>query len=57
MVAVEADNKAPTFEHMFTEAGEYPYFCLLHPNIGKEKRREIFYLVILSSIAALVLLL
>jgi plastocyanin len=21
-----------TFEHTFTEAGEYPYFCLLHPN-------------------------
>src|SRR5918999_765868 len=23
---------AATFEHTFTEAGEYPYFCLLHPN-------------------------
>src|SRR5919106_558143 len=22
-----------TFEHAFTEAGEYPYFCLLHPNM------------------------
>jgi plastocyanin len=22
-----------TFEHTFTEAGEYPYFCLLHPNM------------------------
>jgi plastocyanin len=22
-----------TFEHIFTEAGEYPYFCLLHPNM------------------------
>src|ERR671910_2689976 len=22
---------AATFEHTFTEAGEYPYFCLLHP--------------------------
>ena len=21
-----------TFEHTFTEAGEYPYFCMLHPN-------------------------
>ncbi|HKH86078.1 MAG TPA: plastocyanin/azurin family copper-binding protein [Nitrososphaera sp.] len=21
------------FEHTFTEAGEYPYFCLLHPNM------------------------
>ncbi|MDQ3969272.1 MAG: hypothetical protein M3275_12865 [Thermoproteota archaeon] len=21
-----------TFEHIFTEAGEYPYFCQLHPN-------------------------
>ncbi len=21
-----------TFDHTFTEAGEYPYFCLLHPN-------------------------
>jgi plastocyanin len=21
-----------TFEHTFTEAGDYPYFCLLHPN-------------------------
>ncbi len=25
-----------TFEYTFTEAGEYPYFCILHPNmIGK----------------------
>ena len=24
---------AGTFEHTFTEAGEYPYFCLLHPNM------------------------
>jgi plastocyanin len=32
MVA-EAANKAPTLEHTFTEAGEYPYFCLLHPNM------------------------
>jgi Copper binding proteins, plastocyanin/azurin family len=24
---------ARTFEHTFTEAGEYPYFCLLHPNM------------------------
>jgi plastocyanin len=23
-----------TFEHTFTEAGEYPYFCILHPNQG-----------------------
>jgi len=22
-----------TFEHTFTEAGEYPYYCALHPNI------------------------
>jgi plastocyanin len=22
-----------TFEHTFTEPGEYPYFCLLHPNM------------------------
>ena len=22
-----------TFQHTFTEAGEYPYFCLLHPNM------------------------
>ena len=21
-----------TFEYTFTEAGDYPYFCLLHPN-------------------------
>jgi plastocyanin len=25
---------AATFEHTFTEAGEYPYFCLLHPNMA-----------------------
>src|SRR5918999_5992251 len=24
---------AATFDHTFTEAGEYPYFCLLHPNM------------------------
>jgi plastocyanin len=24
---------AATFEHTFTEADEYPYFCLLHPNM------------------------
>jgi plastocyanin len=24
---------AATFEHTFTEASEYPYFCLLHPNM------------------------
>jgi plastocyanin len=24
---------AATFEHTFTAAGEYPYFCLLHPNM------------------------
>jgi plastocyanin len=23
---------AGTFSHTFTEAGEYPYFCMLHPN-------------------------
>jgi plastocyanin len=22
-----------TFEHTFTEVGEYPYFCQLHPNM------------------------
>jgi DNA-binding beta-propeller fold protein YncE/plastocyanin len=22
-----------TFEHTFTKAGEYPYFCMLHPNM------------------------
>jgi plastocyanin len=22
-----------TFDHKFTEAGEYPYFCQLHPNM------------------------
>jgi plastocyanin len=22
-----------TFEHTFTEAGEFPYFCTLHPNM------------------------
>jgi plastocyanin len=24
---------AATFEHTFTAAGEYPYFCILHPNM------------------------
>jgi plastocyanin len=24
---------AGTFEHIFTEPGEYPYFCILHPNM------------------------
>src|SRR5918998_690872 len=24
---------AATFDHTFTEAGEFPYFCLLHPNM------------------------
>ena len=24
---------AATFEHTFTEAGEFPYFCLLHSNM------------------------
>ena len=24
---------AATFEYTFTEAGEYPYFCILHPNM------------------------
>lgn len=24
---------ARTFEHTFLEAGEYPYFCILHPNM------------------------
>jgi hypothetical protein len=22
-----------TFEYTFTEAGDYPYFCILHPNM------------------------
>jgi plastocyanin len=22
-----------TFKHTFAEAGEYPYFCVLHPNM------------------------
>ena len=26
-------SPARTFEHTFTEAGEYPYFCILHPNM------------------------
>ncbi|MDQ3882200.1 MAG: plastocyanin/azurin family copper-binding protein [Thermoproteota archaeon] len=26
-------NSGQTFEHTFTEAGEYPYFCQLHPNM------------------------
>jgi plastocyanin len=26
-------NAGATFEHTFTEAGEYPYFCVLHPNM------------------------
>ena len=33
MVVVEAANRAATFEHIFTESGGYPYFCLLHPNM------------------------
>jgi len=24
---------AGTFEYTFTEAGEFPYFCILHPNM------------------------
>jgi plastocyanin len=24
---------AGTFSHTFTEAGEYPYYCVLHPNM------------------------
>jgi plastocyanin len=24
---------ASTFEHTFTKAGEYPYYCSLHPNM------------------------
>jgi plastocyanin len=24
---------AQTFEHTFTQAGEYPYYCALHPNM------------------------
>jgi glucose/arabinose dehydrogenase/plastocyanin/uncharacterized protein YjiK len=26
-------DSAQTFEHTFTQAGEYPYFCELHPNM------------------------
>ncbi|HKY11362.1 MAG TPA: plastocyanin/azurin family copper-binding protein, partial [Nitrososphaera sp.] len=26
-------NPGQTFSFTFTEAGEYPYFCLLHPNM------------------------
>jgi plastocyanin len=26
-------HPARTFEHTFLEAGEYPYFCILHPNM------------------------
>ncbi len=26
-------NPGDTFEYTFTEAGEVPYFCLLHPNM------------------------
>jgi plastocyanin len=26
-------NPGGTFEYTFTEAGEVPYFCLLHPNM------------------------
>ena len=25
-------NPGATFSHTFTEAGEYPYFCAVHPN-------------------------
>ena len=29
-------GKGKTFEHTFTVAGEYPYFCMVHPDmIGK----------------------
>jgi len=28
-----APAAAATFDHTFTEAGKYPYFCLLHPNM------------------------
>jgi plastocyanin len=29
-------GKGKTFEHTFTVAGEYPYFCIVHPDmIGK----------------------
>jgi plastocyanin len=26
-------NPQDTFEYTFTEAGEVPYFCMLHPNM------------------------
>jgi plastocyanin len=26
-------NPGQTFSFTFTEEGEYPYFCLLHPNM------------------------
>jgi hypothetical protein len=28
----EREEGAAAFELTFAEAGEYPYFCLLHPN-------------------------
>ena len=29
-------TKGKTFQHTFTKAGEYPYFCELHPSmVGK----------------------
>jgi hypothetical protein len=49
MVA-EAANKAATFDHTLTEAGQYPYFCPLHPNmvgtvrVGKFFLFTLFYL-------------
>jgi plastocyanin len=26
-------NPGQTFSHTFTQAGNYPYFCMLHPNM------------------------
>jgi plastocyanin len=26
-------NPGQTFSHTFTQAGQYPYFCMLHPNM------------------------
>jgi hypothetical protein len=35
-MAAEADNKAPTLKHTYTEAGEYPHFCLVNPNRSEQ---------------------
>jgi hypothetical protein len=40
-VAVEAANKAPTFEHTFTEAGEYPLLLSTASKHGLNSQREL----------------